>query len=55
MGWPGKCVMRECGGLQMPDYFTAAFYGDGRNPTYTKSQSITIASLFQNGANVILI
>eukprot|EP00040_Diaphanoeca_grandis_P003692 m.25596 g.25596 ORF g.25596 m.25596 type:complete len:411 (-) comp15077_c0_seq1:130-1362(-) len=30
----GKCVMRECGGLQMPDYFTGAFYEDGGNPTY---------------------
>lgn len=30
----GKCVMRECGGLQMPDYFTGAFYADGSKPTY---------------------
>jgi hypothetical protein len=30
----GKCVMRECGGLQMPDYFTGLFYGDGATPTY---------------------
>lgn len=30
----GKCVMRECGGLQMPDYYTGAFYKDGRDPTY---------------------
>lgn len=30
----GKCVMRECGGLQMPDYFTGAFYRDAPKPTY---------------------
>jgi len=30
----GKCVMHECGGLQMPDYFTGAFYTDGAHPTY---------------------
>lgn len=30
----GKCVMRECGGLQMPDYFTGAFYKDGATPTF---------------------
>ena len=30
----GKCVMRECGGLQMPDYFTGLYYKDGATPTY---------------------
>ena len=30
----GKCVMRECGGLQMPDYYRSQFYGDGGKPTF---------------------
>lgn len=31
----GKCVMHECGGLQMPDYFQSLFYKDAPNPSYT--------------------
>ena len=30
----GKCVMSECGGLQMPDYFPGLFYKDAPHPTY---------------------
>jgi len=30
----GKCVMKECGGLQMPDYFQSAFYHDAPSATY---------------------
>lgn len=33
----GKCVMRECGGLQMPDYFKAALYADAPRATYNFS------------------
>lgn len=47
----GKCVMRECGGLQMPDYFTAAFYGDGRNPTYNFSSWAPDAMVIDLGTN----
>lgn len=30
----GKCVMKECRGLQMPDYFQSAFYHDAPSATY---------------------
>lgn len=30
----GKCVMHECGGLQMPDYFPGLFYADAPKATY---------------------
>lgn len=30
----GKCVMHECGGLQMPDYFPSLYYADAPRPTY---------------------
>ena len=30
----GKCVMRECGGLQMPDYFPSLFFHDAPKATY---------------------
>ena len=30
----GKCVMRECGGLQMPDYYQSALVSDAPNATY---------------------
>jgi hypothetical protein len=31
----GKCVMHECGGLQMPDYFPSLFFQDAPKPTYS--------------------
>lgn len=30
----GKCMMRECGGLQMPDYYLSQFYADAPKPTH---------------------
>ncbi len=30
----GKCVMHECGGLQMPDYFPGLFFKDAPKATY---------------------
>eukprot|EP00937_MAST-01D_sp_MAST-1D-sp2_P007966 g7966.t1 len=30
----GKCMVRSCGGLQMPDYMPAAMYGDAPRATY---------------------
>ena len=34
----GKCMMRECGGLQMPDYYGSAFYADRGAPTFIFAQ-----------------
>lgn len=31
----GKCLMRECGGLQMPDYYGSTLYTDAPRRTYT--------------------
>lgn len=31
----GKCVMHECGGLQMPDYFPSLFFKDAPKATYS--------------------
>ena len=31
----GKCMMRECGGLQIPDYYRSVYYGDSGAPTFT--------------------
>jgi len=47
----GKCVMRECGGLQMPDYFTGAFYEDGNKPTYNFSSWAPDAMVIDLGTN----
>ena len=33
----GKCVMRECGGLQMPDYYLSQFYADAPALTHNFS------------------
>jgi hypothetical protein len=33
----GKCMMRECGGLQMPDYYLATMYADAPQATYNFS------------------
>lgn len=30
----GKCIMKECHGLQMPDYFVSTYYHDAPKPTY---------------------
>lgn len=30
----GKCMMKECGGLQMPDYFLSTYMTDAPKPTY---------------------
>jgi hypothetical protein len=35
----GKCLMSECGGLQMPDYYRSALISDAPNATYNFSST----------------
>lgn len=47
----GKCVMRECGGLQMPDYFRSTYYQDGGKQTYNFSSWAPDAMFIDLGTN----
>ncbi len=44
----GKCVMRECGGLQMPQYVQAQNYADAPAATYNFSGGWAPAAVFIN-------
>ena len=44
----GKCVMRECGGLQMPDYFLSQNYADAPRPTYNFTNGWSPDAMFIN-------
>ena len=47
----GKCVMHECGGLQMPDYFPSILYANAPNRTYDFSHWAPDAMFIDLGTN----
>lgn len=47
----GKCMLRECGGLQMPDYYGSLFYDDAPNRTFDFKSWVPDAIVINLGTN----